>query len=126
MIQLNYGDKLRFTCSFQHIGAAYTGAKLRAAIGNRKTLPVGNLGWFDEILWSEVAVTGIYNDSTEFTYTKTVDVAITTSIAGGNYEAYVKLMSIPGSDIFWEGPLDDIVIVGGAKFQNLNVTYQKA
>lgn len=121
MVQLNYGDKLRFTCSFQHRGAAYTGAKLRAAIGNK-----GTFG-FDEIVWSEVTVTGILADTNWMTYTKTVDVSITTALAPGAYEAYVKLMSIPGSDIFWEGPLDDIMIAGGseAEFQGLNVTYQK-
>ena len=128
MINLNYGEKLRFTCSFQHRGAAYTGAKLRAAIGNRKSIVLPNIGWFDEIVWSEVTVTGILADVNWTTYTKTVDVSITTALNPGAYEAYVKLMSIPGADIFWEGPLDDIVIAGGTEpaFQNLTVTYTKA
>lgn len=122
MINLNYGEKLRFTCSFQHRGAAYTGAKLRAAIGNK-----GAFG-FGEIVWSEATITGILADINWTTYTKTVDVSITTALSPGAYEAYVKLMSIPGADIFWEGPLDDIVIAGGAEpeFQNLTVTYAKA
>lgn len=122
MVNLNYGEKLRFTCSFQHRGAAFTGAKLRAAIGNK-----GALG-FDEIIWSEVTVTGILADVSWITYTKTVDVSITTALDPRVYEAYVKLINIPGSDIFWYGPLDDIVIAGGgdAGFQNLTVTYIKA
>ncbi len=125
MIQLNYGDKLRFSCSFQHRGAAYTGAKLRAAIGNKIGLP-GGLGWFDEILYSEITVSGIVYDATWQPYTVTVDVMITTAISGGAYEAYVKLMSIPGGDIFWVGTLDDIVIVGASEFQSLSVSYAKA
>lgn len=124
MVQLTYGDRLRFACSFQHRGAAYTGAKLRAAIGNKKDL-VGVIGWFDEILWTETTVTGIVYDANWQTYTVNVDVNIGTEIAGGNYESYVKLMSIPGGDIFWTGPLDDIVIVGAAEFQSLSVAYTK-
>lgn len=126
MLQLNYGDKLRFTCSFQHRGAAYTGAKLHAAIGNKKDV-IGIIGWFDEILWTETTVNGIISDTAWQTYTVTVDVPITTAIAQGSYESYVKLMSIPGGDIFWTGPLDDIVIGtgGAAEFQNLSVAYAK-
>jgi len=120
MVQLAYGDTLRFTCSFQHRGAAYSGAKLRAAIGNKSILG------FDEILWKEITVSGIIFDATWQTYTVPVDIPITSAIQGGSYEAYVKLMSIPGGDIFWYGPLDDIVITGAVEFANLNVTYQKA
>ena len=125
MIQLNYGDKLKFTCSFQHRGAAFTGAKLYAAIGNKHDFPIGNLGWFDEILKNDTIVAGIVYDATWQTYTVTIDVSITTVIAGGNYESYVKMTEIPGSDIYWHGTLNDIVIVGGAEFQGLNVSYQK-
>ena len=121
MIQLQYGDKLRFTCSFQHKGAAYTGAKLHAAIGNK-----GTFG-FDEILNNEVTVTGILADVGWITYTKTIDITITTALDPSAYEAYVKLISIPGSDIYWYGTLDDIVIAGGgdAEFQGLSVSYAK-
>jgi len=120
MLQLQYGDKLRFSCSFQHRGAAYTGAKLHAAIGNK-----GTLG-FDEILNNEITVSGIVYDAIWQTYTITVDVTITSGIASGAYDTMVKLMSIPGSDIYWYGTLDDIVIVGAAEFQGLSVSYQKA
>ncbi len=119
MIQLNYGDKLRFTCSFQHKGAAYTGAKLHAAIGNK-----GTFG-FDEIINNEITVTGIINDSTWQNYTVTIDITITSVLAGGAYDTMVKLISIPGSDIYWYGALDDIVIAGAAEFQNLSVSYAK-
>ena len=120
MLQLAYGDKLRFTCSFQHRGAAYTGAKLHAAIGNK-----GVFG-FDEILNNEIIISGIVYDAAWQNYTVTADIAITSALAGGSYDTMVKLMSIPGSDIYWYGTLDDIVIVGAAEFQNLSVTYQKA
>lgn len=121
MVQLAIGNTLKFTCSFQHKGAAYSGAKLHAAIGNKGII-------FDEILNKEITITGIKDDPDWYTYTGTVDILITSSIAGGSYEAYVKLMGIPGSDIFWYGPADDIVIIGGAgaQFQNLSVTYTKA
>ena len=119
MIQLVYGDKLRFTCSFQHKGPAYTGAKLHAAIGNK-----GTFG-FDEILNNEISVSGIIFDATWQTYTVQIDIPITTGINSGSYEAYVKLMSIPGGDIYWHGTPDDIVIVGVSEFDNLSVTYKK-
>jgi len=119
MIQLNYGDKLRFTCSFQHKGSAYTGAKLHAAIGNK-----GTFG-FDEIINNETTVTGIIYDAIWQTYTVVIDVLITSAIAGGAYDTMVKLMSIPGSDIYWYGALGDIVIMGAAEFQSLSVNYNK-
>jgi len=119
MIQLGYGDKLRFTCSFGHKGSAYTGAKLRAAIGNK-----GAFG-FDEILSNEITVSGIIFDATWQTYTVQIDIPITTGINSGSYEALVKLMSIPGSDIYWNGPPDDIVILGVSEFANLSVSYKK-
>jgi len=125
MLQLNYGDKIRFTCSFQHKGPAYTGAKLHAAIGTIRGI------WphdFIELLQNEVTVTGIVAESDWMPYTKTIDITITTALAPASYEAYVKLMSIPGDDIFWDGPENDIVVAGGsgdALFQNLSVSYAK-
>ena len=123
MITLNYGNVLRLLCKFDHRGAAYTGAKVRAAIGKKGI-------FFDEILSKELSVSGIKDDIDWTQYQVTVDIPITTSIsAGSGYEAYVKLMSIPGPDIFWYGPLDDITIVspvGEAEFGNLTVSYQKA
>ena len=124
MVQLAYGDKLRFTCSFQHQGAAFTGAKLHAAIGNKRV--VLGISYFNEILFNETIVTGIIYDATWRTYTVSIDVTVTAAISGGSYETFVKLMSIPGSALEWFGPLDDIVIVGAAEFQNLSVTYTKA
>ena len=124
MVQLAYGDKLRFTCSFQHQGEAFTGAKLHAAIGHKRV--VLGIPYFDEILFREVIVTGIIYDATWRTYTVSIDVTVTAVISGGSYETFVKLMSIPGTDLEWFGSLDDIVIVGAAEFQNLSVTYTKA
>ena len=124
MVQLAYGDPLLFTCSFQHQGEAFTGAKLHAAIGHKRV--VLGTPYFDEILFREVIVTGIIYDATWRTYTTILDVVITSAISGGYYETFVKLMSIPGKDLEWFGPLDDIVIVGAAEFQNLSVAYTKA
>ena len=124
MVQLAYGDKLRFTCSFEHQGAVFTGAKLHAAIGNKR-VALG-ISYFDEILFNETIVTGIIYDATWRTYTVSIDVTVTAAISGGSYETLVKLMSIPGTDLEWFGSLDDIVIVGAAEFQNLSVTYTKA
>ena len=118
MVQLNYGDTLRFTCGFSHIGDAWDGGKLHAAIGNQETT-------FDEVLNAEVSIGAIPVDDTWTSYQSTVDITITTALAAGTYEAYVKLMSIPGGDIFWEGPNDDISIIGEADFQDLTVTYAK-
>lgn len=124
MVQLAVGDTLRFTCSFQHKGAAYTGAKLHAAIGTQTGAQTRNM---NEILNKEITITGIKDDYDWFTYTGIVDIPVTSSISPGTYEAYVKLMSIPGSDIFWDGPADDIVIRAGVvEFQNLEVSYSKA
>ena len=119
MIDLRIGDTLRFTCEFEHRGEAFTGAKLHAAIGTKN--PV----YFDEILNKEKTITGIGDDASWQSYTATVDVPITSDISGGTYEAYVKLMAIPGPDIFWDGPLQDIAIVADAEFKNLSVAYQK-
>ena len=123
MVLLKYGDSLRLECKFEHIGAAFVGAKIRAAIGNK-----GFLG-FDEILHSEVSVGGIKDDLNWVLYQIPLGILITTSISPGKYEVYAKLMSIPGPDIFWYGPADDIQIeapIGEAEFQNLTVSYSKS
>ena len=121
MVSLAVGDTLRFTCQFYHQGAAYSGAKLRAAIGHR-----GSFG-FDEILYAEAGPFSFPQDINPKLYQQVVNIPITSSIgAGTDYEAYVKLMSIPGSDQFWYGPSDDIAILGGpATFSGLTVTYAK-
>ena len=118
IVQLIVGDTLRFACSFTHSGPEVTTAKLRAVIGNKGAT-------FDEILWTETLAFTIPASSTPLTVSKNVDVVITTAIASGFYEAYVKLMSIPGGDIFWYGALDDIQIIGDHVFSTLTVTYSK-
>lgn len=122
MVILKYGDSLKLLCKFEHIGAAYTGAKIRASIGQK-------IPFFDEILHNEVSVGGIKEDASWTLYQITVDILITTSISPGEYEVEVKLTNIPEGEIFWRGPDNDIVIeapIGEAEFQNLTVSYTKA
>ena len=121
MVSLAVGDTLRFTCQYYHQGAAYSGAKLRAAIGHKTSFV------FDEILWAEAGPYSFPVDVNPKLYQQVVSIPITSSIgAGSDYEAYVKLLSIPGSDQFWYGPLNDITVVGGAAtFSGLTVTYAK-
>ncbi len=126
MISLEQGQTLNMICRFSHRGKAWSSAKIRGSIGNK-----GFFG-FDEILHREVEVSGIGDDLDWTQYQVVVDVAITEQIAAGSYEVEVKLLSIPGPDIFWSSPPDDVVIIGGeeplpsAEFQNLQVTYAKA
>ena len=130
MVTLKNGDILRFLCSFQHKGAAWSGAKLYAAIGQKDT-------FFNEVqgMNGTTIITGIKDDPDWVTYQNTVDVPISNiggtggAVPGSMYEAYVKLISIPGADIFWYGPLNDITLeapIGVAEFRNLAVSYQKA
>jgi hypothetical protein len=128
MVTLKNGDKLRCVCRFQHRGQAYSGAKIRASIGKRGT-------WgFTEVLKYEQAVGGIVDDTDWTQYEIPVDIPIqnigTLGVsAGTDYEVEVKLLAIPGPDIFWEGPANDITLeapVGEAEFQNLTVSYSKS
>jgi hypothetical protein len=121
MVSLAVGDKLRFTCQFYHQGAAYSGAKLRCSIGKK-----GTFG-FNEKLWAEGGPYSFPQDVNQRLYQQTVDVTVTESTEpGSEYEAQVKLMGIPGDDLFWDGPANDITIVGAeAVFSQLTVTYAK-
>jgi hypothetical protein len=121
MIQLRQGQSLRFDCTFYHQGGPYSGAKLHCVIGNQAIT-------FDEILWEDSPVLNFPNyDQQPAPYQETVLVPVTKAISSGRYETYVKLMGIPGSDLFWYGPQDDIEILAEeAVFSNLNVVYQAA
>lgn len=122
MVTLLNGNTLRFTCKVTHLGDAFAGARMYAAIG------VKGIEGFNEKLaaWKDFDVT---KDSIPKTYTVVVDVLIgdigTLLFPGGLYEAYVKLISIPGDDIFWYGSPGDIELVSH-QFSNLVVTYSKA
>jgi len=51
------------------------------------------------------------------------------SMEEGYYEVQVKLMGIPGDDLFWDGPTDDIHAIEEVEapiFDNLEVAYTKA
>lgn len=128
-VELRNGDTLRLTCDFQHKGKAISGVKIYAAIGK-----AGTLFGFDELQGynGTTIVTGIIDDPEWTTYRVTVDIPIKNiegflgPKAGSIYEVYAKTMSIPGADIFWYGPEDDITLVaplGEAEFQNLTVSY---
>lgn len=127
MVQLRSGQSLRFDCRFNHQGGPYSGAKLHAAIGNKGIT-------FDEILNKESpSLSFSQYDATPTPYSEVVVIGPITvgsgggKISAGRYEAYVKLMSIPGSDLFWYGPLDDIEVLSvEAVFSNLQVTYTSA
>ncbi len=131
-VELRNGDTLRLTCSFQHQGKAISGVEIYAAIGKAGTL----LG-FDELqgYTGRTVVLGIQNDIDVTTYEVSVDIPIKNiegflgPKAGSIYEVYAKITRIPGPDIFWYGPEDDITLVaplGEAEFQNLVVSYGKA
>ena len=131
-VELRNGDTLRLTCDFQHKGKAISGVEIYATIGKADTL----LG-FDEISGfnGTTVVTGIKDDPDWTTYRVAVDIPISGidtwlgPNSGGVYEVYAKTKNIPGSDIFWYGPHDDIVLLsplGEAEFQNLTVSYTLA
>ncbi len=127
-IRVTKGDTVRFRCIFTHQGAAYSGAKLYAAIGKKGTT-------FNEIssMLGQATVQNIGYDAYPQDYEAYVNVLISADIGGfgnpepGFYEAYVKLINIPGSDIFWYGTINDIELYSSqnAVFSNLVVTYSK-
>ena len=127
MIILKNGDILRLRCTFQHKGVAYSGAKIYAAIGHKGTA-------FSEVsgMNGTTVITGIREDADWADYVVNVDIPISNiggafgAAPGSDYEVYAKMVSIPGTDIYWYGPLNDITLSSPVEFQNLNVTYQKA
>lgn len=129
MVSLKEGDIIRFTAQFQHRGQAYTGANLYAAIG--QSVRTG----FDPILYNEIPIVGIKADPQWELYRVTIDIQILGGFGGispGNYLAEVKISGIPGADIIWRGPENDIVIeepppeAEEAQFADLLVAYSKA
>lgn len=129
MVTLKNGDTLRLQCRFQHKGAAFTSGRLYGAIGKKAVI-----GGFDEKLVGYITVSGIKDDVDWTTYTVSVDIQIrnigTTGLpAGSDYECYVKFDHIPGADLIWYGPDNDITLeapLEEAEFQDLTVSYAKA
>ena len=131
MITLKNGDTLHIVCNFQHKGAAYNSGRIYAALGK-----VAVIGGFDEKLVNYITVNGIQEDADWTLYQVIVDIPIvnvgTVGFAPGpDYEVYVKMDNIPGADLYWYGPENDINLEAGvpaepAQFQNLTVTYSKA
>ena len=131
MIELRNGDKIRFSCTFRHQGAAYEGAKLRCSIGEKRTIWPHD--FIERVSKESPTLSFPSNPSprsyTEVVITDTIKVGGVGGLEEGYYEAQVKLMGIPGDDIFWNGPLDDIHAVeeaGEALFTGLEVSYTKA
>ncbi|MDD5511974.1 MAG: hypothetical protein PHI12_14395 [Dehalococcoidales bacterium] len=131
------GNTIRFTAQFFHQGAAYSGAKAHVAIG-RKLLSLV----FDEVIAKDVNVQSIPAHAVDTQMIITVDLPIPSNIVdiwkssglGSEYgQAYIKIINIPGADLYAYGPVDDIHIVGGsggggseeAVFSNLSVSYNK-
>ena len=131
MIELRNGDKIRYNCTFKHQGGAYSGAKLRCSIGEKRS-------YFPYDFIERESVESPYlnfpSDPSPIEYT---EVVTTDSIKVGGlgwledgyYEVEVKLMKIPGTDLRWEGQENDIHAVeeeAEAVFTNLQVAYTKA
>lgn len=128
MVELRNGDTLRCACTFQHKGKAYSGAKVYVAIGKKGSISFNEAG----SLHQQATITGIKDDAQWTSYAVEVNISISgigglTGISPGtDYELYGKLISIPGSDIYWEGPLDDISLLEDSGFSGLSVQYSKA
>lgn len=129
MIILTNGDVLELSVTFQHRGEAFSGARVYGAIGKKGITFAEVQGMIDEYL-----VTGIVDDVDWTDYTVVLEIPIANigsiggAVPGADYEVYVKLINIPGADIYWYGPLNDITLeepVGAAEFESLTVTYQK-
>lgn len=130
MIELRSGDKIRFSCTFRHQGAAYGGAKLRCSIGEKRNI------WpydFIERVSKESPTLSFPTDETSKSYTEvvttdTIKVGGFGGLEEGYYEVLVKLMGIPGADLYWDGPDNDIhaMELGEALFTGLEVSYTKA
>ena len=122
MIQVRDGQSVRFDCTFYHQGGGYSGAKLHCAIG------VQNAIFNEKIAKDSLPLSVSYDEGNE-QYQESVVVGPIKvggigGLAPGRYESYVKLMSIPGGDLYWNGPLDDIEIISAeAIFSNLSVNY---
>ena len=125
MINLTNGDTLRLVLAFQHIGAAFTGARLYAAIGKKGLT-------FDEKIPQWLDLYNIVVDANWRVYSYQMDIPIanigTIGFPAGTYEVYAKLTGIPGADLYWYGPLNDLnlQVVVAAQFKDLQVAYQKA
>ena len=121
MVTLTIGQTLKVTATFQYSGPGFSGYVVRAAICHKTAT-------WDEILYRQTSPLSVPSTPTLLLYTVPVgllDIVITSAISPGLYELYAKMLSLPGTDLFWYGPLDDIQIVGVQVFQSLAVTYVK-
>jgi len=87
VVNLAHGDTLRISYSFKYSGPQKT-VKPYASIG-QKSWPSN----FDEVLSVTGTSFSLSKSTTPLTYTKTIDVEITTALEGGkHYSIYVKLI----------------------------------
>lgn len=131
MVTLTIGETLKVTATFQYSGPGYSGYKVRAAIC-QKAVWIPILQPMDEILFSETGPLSVPSTPTLTLFTVPaglpptgLNIVITSAISPGLYELYAKMIGLPGADLYWYGPLDDIQIIGAQVFQNLAVTYVK-
>lgn len=119
MVTKTIGETLVVTAKFNYSGPGFSGYKVRAAIGEKGV-------FFNEILFRETAALSVPSTPTLTLYTVPaglLDIVITSGISPGLYELYAKMIGLPGADLYYYGPLDDIEIIGAQVFQNLVVTY---
>jgi len=122
MVTVKTGDRLKFVCRFTHQGAAFSGAYIRVAIGQKGAVS------FDEALGHNVTSSSlsVLYDLVPTLYEVPLIITIQSNLGPGKWEAYAKLTGIPGADLYWYGPIDDIIVEeAAALFSNLTVTYTK-
>jgi len=94
VLELQHGDTCRVVVYFDHLGDAYSGAKLYAAIGIRGAT-------FAQKVDNSVFLSEIPSTPTKTTYQAPIDIPITTAIAlGTGYDMYAKLTNLPGADLY--------------------------
>jgi hypothetical protein len=123
MVQLKAGvNSLHCVCAFNYSGPGYTAGKIRCVIGH-KVLGV----WVEDFL-NAVPDTpfSVPNTPTTAPFTVLVNIPIPLSANGGLYSFYAKMTGIPGADLYYYGPENDIEVLGQESvFSNLAVTYSK-
>ncbi|GAH73321.1 unnamed protein product, partial [marine sediment metagenome] len=106
VLELDVGDKCRVNVGFDHRGVAVSG-KYHAAIWQER--------WWDphdEILNAEKAFTVPASADWE-SFEDSIDIVITSKIdPGTEYGLYVKIMAVPGPDIF-TGDLANVITILG-------------
>ncbi|HCP60316.1 MAG TPA: hypothetical protein DIT43_01900 [Dehalococcoidia bacterium] len=117
LVNVSYGDKLRITAAYVYQGPAFSGT-LYGAIGQKV------VSTFDEILAAQSTIS-VTEKTSPATLQATVDIPITTAIAGGkNYAIYVKIRDSGGATKIISDYYENAVYVVGAEpaFSALTIT----